>query len=512
MVDQMRYDYLYRYWNDYSDKGFKRLLREGYVAHDGQYQYAPTYTGPGHASVHTGASPNVHGIIGNAWYERSEGRDVNCVGDPDAKTVGSESREGQMSPHRLLSTTIGDQIKLASNSRSKVFGISIKNRGAILPAGHLANGAFWYDNTNGKFITSDHYMEALPQWLSDFNDRKLVDKYMDGVWETLLPMDQYDESLPDDKAFEKPYPNTEFAQFPYDLKKIGSTKRFGVGYTPYTLLPATPFGNSIVADLAKALIENEGMGMDSIADMLAMSFSSTDYAGHQFGSHSVEVQDVYLRLDRLLGEFLDYVDQNIGLRNTLIFLTADHAAADEPGYVPVAGYFKQKEFEEGLSEYLKENGHVDVIEKFTNQQIYFRKNDTLNTAELVEEVHAFALSFPGVHDAISLSDFSKCIADQEMCDRIRRGVLPTRSGDIHIQLHPGWISDSYTKGGTTHGSTYIYDSHVPILFYGWKIKPFQDYRRVWIRDIAPTVSALLRMTRPSGCSGSPILDLLRNSD
>lgn len=508
IVDQMRYDYLYRYWNDYGDKGFKRLLKEGYVAHDGQYQYAPTFTGPGHASVYTGSSPNVHGIIGNSWYQRSEKKQVNCVGDPNANTVGAESREGHFSPHRLLSTTLGDQMKLASNNRSKVYSISIKNRGAVLPGGHMPDGAFWYDNSNGKFITSDYYMQTLPTWLTAFNDRKLVDEYMNGSWETLLPLAEYEESLPDGKTHEKPFPNTELAQFPYNLRKIGSTKRFGIGHTPYTLLPSTPFGNSILVDLAKELINKEAMGTDSIVDLLAISFSSTDYVGHQFGSHSVEVQDIYIRLDRLLGEFLDHLDQSIGLNNTLVFLTADHAAADEPGYAPPAGYFQEAEFEDSLRRHLTNSEGLDVIESLVNQQIYFQKNIPLNQTQLEARVRSFALSFPGIHNVISLSDFSSCISDQDICDKIREGIMPVRSGDLYIQLHPGWISQSYEKGGTTHGSPYNYDTHVPIIFFGWKIHLANDYHRIWVKDITPTIAAMLKISRPSGCTGTPIVDLL----
>ncbi len=512
MVDQMRYDYLYRYWNDYGEKGFKKLLKAGYVAHDGQYQYAPTFTGPGHASVYTGASPNVHGIIGNDWYDRSEKMQVNCVGDLDANTIGAQSREGHMSPHRLLSTTLGDQMKLASNHRSKVYSISIKNRGAILPAGHLADGAFWYDKSNGKFITSDYYMQVLPPWLGHFNARKLVDQYMSGSWETLLPLENYEESLPDGKTHEKPFPNTESAQFPYDLKKISSSRRFGVGHTRYTLLPATPFGNTILVDLAKTLIENEAIGTDTIADLLAVSFSSTDYAGHQFGSHSVEVQDIYLRLDQLLAEFLDYLDQSIGLSNILLFLTADHAAADEPAYAPPAGYFKGGDFGEDLRKHLMTEEDLDVIEAIINQQIYFKQNDLADRAKWEEAVRSFALSYPGVHDVVALHDFSKCIADQDICQKIREGIMPARSGDLYIQLHPGWISESYERGGTTHGSTYIYDTHIPIIFYGWKIRNTNDFRRIWIKDIVPTLSALMKISRPSGCTGSPIADLLHKSE
>jgi predicted AlkP superfamily pyrophosphatase or phosphodiesterase len=512
MVDQMRYDYLYRYWEDYGDRGFKRLLNEGYVIHDGHYQYAPTYTGPGHASVYTGTSPNIHGIISNEWYDRTNKDYVYCAGDPSANTVGSESFEGKMSPHRLLATTLADQLELATNYRSKTIGISLKDRGAILPVGHRPDAAYWYDKSNGKFITSDYYMQELPEWVTDFNNRKLVDQYMTQVWEPLLPLDQYDESLPDEKAFEKPYPYTEKAIFPYDLKKISELKRFGLANTPYNLLPSTPFGNTLLLELAKATIENEELGKDQITDLLAMSFSTPDYIGHQFGNFSVEVQDMYLRLDRELGTFLDYLDQHIGLNDILIFLTSDHGAADVSGLVkPPAGYFRENGFAEIIKHNLLKTESKQWIENFSNQQFYLVRDDSMDSDKVRKIINHYALLYPGVRSVISLTDFTECLDDPQICNAIRKGVMPGRSGDLYVNVHPGWISELYLLGGTTHGSAYPYDTHVPIIFFGGRISPGNNYQRVWIEDIAPTVSALLKISRPSGSTGVIIEDLLNGS-
>lgn len=509
VVDQMRYDYLYKYWDDYGDRGFKRLIQEGYVLHDGHYQYAPTFTGPGHASIYTGTSPNVHGIIANDWYDPIGKEYVNCTGDNDANTVGSESFNGKMSPHRLLSTTLIDQLELATNHRAKTIGISIKDRGAILPAGHHPDGAYWYDKTNGTFITSDYYCEKLPDWVSAFNERRLVDEYMAQTWNTLLPLDRYDESLPDDKPFERPFINTADNTFPYDLEKISTLVRFGIKNTPYNLLPATPFGNTLLTEFAKTVIDAEDMGSDQIPDFLTMSFSSTDYAGHQFGNFSVEVQDVYLRLDKDLGEFFDYLDQKIGLNNILIFLSADHGATDVAGLVsPPGGYFRANGFETALKHQLKELTGKDVVENISNQQIYLVKDENIDYRQVIEFIKNFTIKFPGAKEAIELNDFSKCIEDQRICDLIRNGIMPGRSGDLYVQLQPGWVSESYIKGGTTHGSTYPQDTHVPILFYGWQIKHGDNYRRNYIRDIAPTISAILKIARPSGATGLVIEDLL----
>ncbi len=509
-IDQMRYDYLYRYWGDMGENGFKRLLREGHVAHDGHYQYAPTFTGPGHASIYTGTSPTLNGIIGNEWYSRLDKKTVYCVEDQTANTVGSNSVEGKMSPRRLTATTLADQLELATNRRSKTIGVAIKDRGSILPAGFLADGAYWYDKTNGLFITSDFYKKDLPDWVNQFNSRQLPGKYLEQPWTLLLPQERYDESLPDDRPFERPFANTEKAVFPYDLKFISDTKRFGVGESPFGIILSSPHGNSLTLEFAKAAIEGEQMGQDDITDLLALSFSSTDYAGHQFGPHSVEIQDMYLRLDQQLGNFFQYLDSLVGLKNTLIFLTADHGAADVPGYIsPPAGYFKTATFKDALSNYLKHKTGKDPIEYFINEQIYFAQDHGVDEVLLEKTVREFAERFPGVIGVISLKDFSKCNAEPGVCDKIRRGVMPGRSGDFYVQLYPGWTPDYTEKGGTTHGSPYAYDTHVPIIFFGWNIARQDNYDRIWVEDIAPTVCALLKIALPSGCTGMPIGEVLR---
>lgn len=508
-VDQMRYDYLYRYWDDMTGGGFKRLLREGHVAHDGHYHFAPTFTGPGHTSIYTGTGPSMHGIVGNDWYSREEGKSVYCAEDQEANSVGSSSVEGKMSPRRLTSTTLADQLKLATNYRAKTVGVAIKDRGAILPVGFLADGAYWFDRTVGRFISSDFYFDTLPDWVNVFNNRKLPEQYIKAGWSPLLPLERYDESLPDDKPFERPFLNTEKAVFPYDLEEISGIKRFGMGESAYGMLASTPYGNSMTIEFAKAAIEGEQMGQDDIPDLLAVSFSSPDYAGHQFGPHSVEIQDMYLRLDRELAAFFQYIDTTVGLEHTLIFLTADHGAADVPGYVnPPAGYFKLRDFETGLRSYLTEKAGEDPIEYFINEQIYFKRNLSTSEAQLQQWVRAYAMDFPGVMNVISLKNFAECTAEPSICEKLRKGVMPGKSGDLYIQLYPGWISNSYERGGTTHGSPYAYDTHVPIIFFGWNVAPRDNYNRVWIEDIAPTVCDILKITRPSGCTGAPIRAVL----
>ena len=508
IVDQMRYDYLYRYWDDMGENGFKRLLREGHVAHNGHYHYAPTFTGPGHASVYTGTGPALHGIVGNEWYSRQDKRTVYCAEDQTVNTVGSNSVEGKMSPRRLTATTLADQLELATNRRSKTIGIAIKDRGGILPVGFLSDGAYWYDKTVGQFITSDFYRKSLPDWVTEFNNRQLPTQYLEQPWTPMLPLERYDESLPDERPYERAFTNSEKAAFPYDLKRISGTRRFGVGEAAFTILLATPYGNALTTEFAMATIEGEEMGQDSITDLLALSFSSPDYAGHQFGPHSVEIQDIYLRLDHDIERFLNFLDKKIGLKNTLIFLTADHAAADVPGYVsPPAGYFKTADFEEGLRKHLVSKFKKDPVEYFVNEQIYFTRPLVADEQKLLAEVRNFALNFPGIHSVISLADFGRCPAEPSICEKIRKGFSPARSGDLYLLLYPGWTPDYTERGGTTHGSPYSYDTHVPIIFFGWGIAPKDNYRRVWIEDIAPTVSELLKISWPSGCTGSPVVEV-----
>ena len=415
-----------------------------------------------------------------------------------------------MSPRRLTATTLTDQLELATNRRAKTIGFALKDRGSILPMGFMPDGAYWFDSSAGLVITSNYYRDTLPAWVQDFNNRQLPDKYLEEGWSLLLPLDRYDDSLPADKPFERPFANTEKAVFPYDLKAIGETRRFGVGESKYGLVAATPGGNTLTMEFAKAAIEGEGMGQDEFPDLLAISFSSTDYAGHQFGPHSVEIQDMYLRLDRELGNFFDYLDATIGLKNTLIFLTADHGAADVPGYIrPPAGYFKTATFEDGLRNFLKHRIGEDPVEFFINEQVYLKRSYKTNDALLEKTLREYAESFQGVMTAIPLRDAGRCTLEPGVCEKIRKGYMPGRSGDFYIHLFPGWIPDYSEKGGTTHGSAYSYDTHIPIIFFGWNVVPEDNYDRVWIEDIAPTVSDILKISRPSGCTGAPIGRVLK---
>ena len=319
VVDQMRFDYINRYWNDYGDDGFKRLISEGYNCINTHFNYIPTYTGPGHASIYTGATPSTHGIISNYWYDRELEEYGYCVSDTDMNTVGADNESGKMSPAKMLTTTLGDELRLFSMNRSKVISIGLKDRSAVLPGGHMANFAFWLDSETGDFVSSSYYGLRLPKWAQKFNKKDLCEAYLSEKWELLLPSKAYDESLNDNSAYEEPFAGQKLPKFPHDLPEL--LKENGKG-----LIKATPYGNTLTKDMAIAAIEGEGLGEDIHTDLLAVSFSSPDYVGHQFGTDSKEIQDTYLRLDRDLASFLSYLDDQIGKDNVLVFLTADHGA------------------------------------------------------------------------------------------------------------------------------------------------------------------------------------------
>ncbi|MFM9051203.1 MAG: alkaline phosphatase family protein, partial [Bacteroidota bacterium] len=324
VVDQMRYDYLYRYSAGYTSEGFQRLLREGFTCENAHFDYVPTYTAPGHACIYTGATPSVNGIVSNEWYDRSLKKGIYCVNDTTVDPVGTTSISGKMSPRRLLSSTVTDELVFATNGRSKVIGISLKDRGSILPAGHAPTGAYWHDPFTNNFVTSTYYMKSLPAWVKIFNERKLVDTLLSKPWNLTLPAERYVNSTDDDSPYEGKYKGEERPVFPHDLPKLRATES--------ELVRRTPMGNTFTLEFAKAAVEGEALGKDEVTDFLAVSLSSTDYVGHQFGINALETEDTYYRLDRDLNEFLVYLDQVVGKGNYLLFLTADHGACANPAY------------------------------------------------------------------------------------------------------------------------------------------------------------------------------------
>lgn len=505
IVDQMRQEYLSRFESRFGEDGFNKLTRDGYTFKNAHFNYVPTYTAPGHASVYTGSTPGIHGIIGNNWYNKELKDMVYCTDDKTQRTVGSSSTRGEMSPHYLLSTTITDELRLFTKKQSKVVGVSIKDRGAIFPAGHLGE-AYWYDKETGDFITSTYYKEKLPAWVERFNSKKRADHYLSQVWEPLYDIKTYTASDPDKSKYEMPIGDRE-AVFPYDLSKNKDN---------YESLAATPFGNDILAELALAAIEGEKLGKGEYTDFLAVSFSSTDYIGHDFGPYSVELEDTYLRLDKNIAQLIATLDQKVGKGNYVMFLTADHAVAEVPQYLidnkMPAGYFTEdveKKVEEVLS---SKYGEGDWVENFSNLQVFFNRALMLEKKVPLHEVQEFVahylMQLDGVAEsypayAINWMDYGA----EGIKGLLARGYHQKRSGDVLFSLQPGWFR-SWDKTGTTHHSAFTYDTHVPMLWYGTGIKKGESYQYHPVTDIAPTLSMMLGIKLPSAATGQPILELL----
>lgn len=515
VVDQMRQEYLYRYYNKFGNDGFRRLMGSGFMMKNAHYNYAPTYTGPGHASVYTGTTPAVHGIIGNDFYNKKSGKMVNCVEDSLQKIVGAPSGNGDVSPWRMQASTVTDELKLFTQKRAKVIGISFKDRGAVLPAGHMADAAYWYESGSGRFISSTYYMSKLPEWAEKFNALNLPDKYLSQEWNTLLPIEQYTESGPDDSPYEKKYSGKTKPVFPYNLPQM--RKQNG----NYELLYMTPFANDFLTEFAKTAFVNEKMGKDDVTDFLCISYSTTDAIGHAVGPNAIEVEDTYLRLDRNIADLLKTLDKEVGPGNYTLFLTADHAVADVPQYLKdnkmPAGYFNENYASAKLNEYLETYfPGKKLINNVSNGQIFLNHNafqgspkssgiDMFIVAELIGK---FLMTMDGVANYYTEGVLRQGnYNDQGIKGLVIRGYHPKRSGDIVVVLEPGWF-ESGSIQGTTHGSPYAYDTNVPMLFYGKGIKRGTSVRYHPITDIAPTISALLNIKYPSGCTGNPAEEVL----
>ena len=507
VLDQMRWDYLYRYYDRYdANGGFKRMLTQGFSCENTMIPYTPTVTACGHSSIYTGSVAAITGITGNTWWDRQQMRTVYCTEDKTVNTVGSGSALGKMSPKNMLVTTICDELRLATNFRSKVIGISLKDRGGILPAGHSANAAYWYDNTNGSWITSSYYMNDLPKWVNDFNALKQVDKYYQSGWSLLYPINTYQQSTVDEKPYEaKPFG----PRFPYDMKKFAEKD--------YTKIAVTPMGNSFTTEFAKAAILGEQLGTDNIPDFVAISYSSPDYIGHSFGPNSIEAEDGFLRFDKELGSFFDFLDNKIGKNQYLVFLSADHGVAHIPEFL-------QENKLPGGRVYM--NTIVNLLNKALNEKY------NINNIIVSDDNYQLHLNHPSLDSAkISKKELSRWIVDKLSVDSgiarvfaiddlynvplpsnirtmLNNGYYPPRNGDIQIILKSGYI-DAFSGTGTTHGLWNPYDSHIPLLWFGWGIKPGKTNKEVSMTDIAPTLAALLHIQMPSGSVGKPIEEVIK---
>ncbi|MFI5204661.1 MAG: alkaline phosphatase family protein, partial [Flavobacteriales bacterium] len=315
VVDQMRYDYLYAFAKRYTANGFKRLLKEGFVFHNAHFNYVPTYTGPGHASIYAGSTPSSHGIIANDWPDKTTGKNIYCTSDSTVSTVGTTTLAGKQSPHYLLSTNIADELRLATNKQSKVVGIALKDRSSIMPAGHMPTGAYWFDDSIGNWITSSYYTKELPAWVKTYNDKKTAEKYLSQNWNTLFSIETYTNAWGDTNRYEKVFAGEKSSAFPHPLAQIRKEN-----HGSFNTIKFTPFGCTITTELAMEAIKAEELGKDEITDLLCISYSSPDYVGHYYGIRSIEMEDIYLRLDRELEMLFQFLDKQVGKGQYTVFL------------------------------------------------------------------------------------------------------------------------------------------------------------------------------------------------
>ena len=508
VVDQMRMEYLYRFANDFSDNGFKRILNNGFTYHNAHFNYVPTYTAPGHASVYTGTTPATHGIVGNEWFSKKLKDDLYCTSDESVTIIGNgNEKEGKMSPKNLLSTTITDELRLGTNFKGKVIGMSLKDRGAILPAGHFANWAFWFSKT-GNFISSNFYGNKLPDWVDQFNNEKKFMDYIVKGWSLFKPASTYNESDVDDSPYETKLYGAEKPVFPYNLKAMYDKNDAGI-------LSATPFGNDLLADFAMRAVEKEQLGADDITDFLTVSFSSTDYVGHYMGPRSMELQDTYLRLDETLANFMKFLNAKVGKQNYLLFITSDHACAENGKFLHDSKYnvvnIETKEIRKKITTFSTETYGENIVLDYSNFNLFFDKEKIkskgLDLNKVKQDFKDFLMKQDHVKRVYSEEEILANTGIDYYLDMIAKGYDPSQNGELILLDKPGYIQ--YGAVGTSHGTPYAYDTHAPLLFYGWGIPKGESHGKKLITQIAPTLAQKLKITFPNSSEAEVLEEILK---
>ena len=507
VVDQMRWDFLYRYYNRYGKGGFKRLLKEGFSCENAMINYLPSYTAVGHSCIFSGSVPSVNGITGNDWTEQLTGRQMYCTFDSLAESVGDNSEDGKMSPRNLLVSTVTDELRIATNYQSKVVGISLKDRAAILPAGHTANAAYWLDDASGHFITSTYYMKQLPQWVQNFNKENHVKQLMRNGWNTMYDLNTYQQSDSDVQSYEGLFKDETASSFPHDVQNMYEKSK--------EIFRRTPFGNTITLDFAKAAVENDSLGNGKATDFLTINCASTDYVGHFFGPNSIEMEDTYLRLDKDLENFFQFLDAKVGKDRYTVFLTADHGAAHAIGYMQKhqipAEFFISKPIIDSLNSILGEKFKTDkLVLSGMNYQVNYDMKKVYGLHLDFDAIKKISVEFlqqqPGILYAVDVAKIGEAPIPEPIKKMIINGYNFKRSGAVQVILNAGWF-EGYGKTGTTHGTWNPYDTHIPLVFMGWGIHHGTTNTVVHMTDIAPTISAMLHIQMPNGSIGEPIKEV-----
>lgn len=511
VVSQMRYDYIQRFWDKLDENGIKLLVNRGTICRNTSFNYLFSQQGVGHASIATGTTPADHGIVGGEWYLYLQDRIEGSTEDQQQKAVGGDFDNGHYSPRNLMCTTLGDELRLSNNFRSKVFAVSMDPAPGIFSAGHTGNGAYWFDPKTGNWITSTYYTDTLQQWVNDFNAKQFPGIYLKETWNPVIPIEQYTESLPDKNKYETGLKGQ--ITFPYLLAEISEVKR---NKMDYSFLNKTPFGNTYTKDFAVNMIVNEQLGKDSFTDILTICLTALENIGSLFGPNSVEVEDAFLRLDREIAHFLNFLDQEVGKENALVFLTSDHGVAQIPAYLSdnkiPAGYFNHTGAISLLTSALNNKyGRGEWVRAYHAQQVYLNhtliEDSKLSLKEMQEYVAQFMLQFSGVANTITSQTLQTANFTDGVYKKIQNSYNQKRSGDVIINLKAGWVEKNDASTGGT--SSYSYDSRVPLIWYGWKIGRGSITRQIDIIDIAPTVSSFLNIAYPNSSSGSPVFELVK---
>jgi predicted AlkP superfamily pyrophosphatase or phosphodiesterase len=527
-VDQLRGDLPLRYYDSFGEGGFRYLLDRGVVFLDAHHPHANTETIVGHTTLATGAYPSAHGMIGNVWYDESLGRTVYNIEDERYPLLSSgggvdqdteidptqrAARSDGRSPAAIMVSTFSDELAAGTAGRAKVFGVSVKDRGAVSMAGH-AGKAWWFSKQAQEFVSSTYYYDDYPGWVSEWNTRGLPAGYGDTTWELMGDPATYLFGEADDNEWET------------DLAGFGRTfpHPYGPADGPYftTLLTTSPAGDELTLDFAKTLIDAEGLGADQVTDYLAVSFSSTDYVGHLFSPSSLESEDNLRRLDRVLADLLAHVDTRVGLEHTLVVLSADHGSPDAPGYqldlgIP-AGYVDPGSWDRAPAiESLKSQFGVaeSLIVGYDHPYLYLDREliarRGLDQGAVEDAVSREVGRFPGVALAVSSMAIRRGEAPAlPLMQSILRNYSPTRSGDVYLVFEPGWFINDFDglAVAVTHGSPWAYDTYVPLIFAGMDLGPRHVGRRVHTTDLAPTLSAFLGLKPPSGAAGVPLVEVV----
>jgi predicted AlkP superfamily pyrophosphatase or phosphodiesterase len=514
VVEELKYDQLEKFRDRLSENGIKRLINEGTYFKNASYEYMLTQSAPGHATIATGAEPSFHGITSDDWYVPLKNELINCTHDVSVNSVGGSFESGMHSPVNLLVSTFSDELEMSSNKKAKVFGVGLRESSAIFSAGHAANGAYWFDNTTGTWMSSTYYINSLPTWVNDFNAMKFSDTYLNGTWNLFRPAKEYGDCVPDSNGFELGFNGINY--FPYDLKKLRSKNVFS-SKNDYSLLRETPFGNSLTTDFAIRLIKNERLGKHDVTDFLSICYSSTDYIGHRFGPSSVEMGDAILRLDDDIKNLLTFLNDSLGKKNVLIYFTAAHGISEIPkvlenNRIP-SGYFQQNQALQLLRSYLNAvYGEGDWVKGYSERQIFLNRtlieDARLSLDDVQKKVARFLVQFTGVEAAYPYSAFEANDFGNGNLKRIINNFSPQRSGDVIVILNPGWVEKD-SEYVTNHNSPWEYDSHVPLIWYGWTVNRATVTRQVNMTDIAATLSTLCKVPYPNACTGEPMFELFR---